>query len=57
MGEDHLGLNHLPQPTWDIIGRALKEYRGGVSLEVFSLEDLSPSLERIQELATGEELA
>jgi sugar phosphate isomerase/epimerase len=54
-GQDHLGLDHLPQQEWDIICRALKEFRGGVSLEVFSLDDLSPSLQRIQELVTGEE--
>jgi adenosylcobalamin phosphodiesterase len=54
-GEDHLGLEHLPQQTWDLICRALKEYRGGISLEVFSLDDLSPSLHRIQELVIGEQ--
>jgi hypothetical protein len=31
----------------------LKEYRGVVSLEVFSLEDLIPSLERIEEIIKG----
>ena len=56
-GQDHLGLDHLPQQEWDIICRALKEFQGGVSLEVFSLDDLSPSLQRIQELVTGEEHA
>jgi sugar phosphate isomerase/epimerase len=54
-GVDHLGLDHIPQPTWNIIRRALQEFRGGVSLEVFSMDDLVPSLQRIQELITGEE--
>ncbi len=54
-GEDHLGLDHIPQQEWDVICQALKEFRGGVSLEVFSLGDLIPSLHRIQELVRGED--
>jgi hypothetical protein len=54
-GQDHLGLQHIPPQTWDIICQALKEFRGGVSLEVFSLDDLIPSLHRIQEIVRGEE--
>jgi sugar phosphate isomerase/epimerase len=54
-GQDHLGLQHIPPQTWDIICQALKEFRGGVSLEVFSLGDLIPSLHRIQEIVRGEE--
>jgi sugar phosphate isomerase/epimerase len=53
-GEDHLGLDHIPPQEWGIICQALREFRGGVSLEVFSLDDLIPSLERIQELVQGE---
>jgi sugar phosphate isomerase/epimerase len=53
-GIDHLGLDHLAPKEWGCICQALREYRGGVSLEVFSLEDLIPSLERIQELVRGE---
>ena len=29
-GQDHLGLQHIPPQTWDIICQALKEFRGGV---------------------------
>jgi sugar phosphate isomerase/epimerase len=54
-GVDHLALDHIPPPTWNIICRALQEFRGGISLEVFSVDDLVPSLQRIQELVTGEE--
>jgi sugar phosphate isomerase/epimerase len=54
-GEDHLGLDHIPQQEWNIICRALKEFRGVVSLEVFSVDDLIPSLPRIQKLVRGEE--
>jgi sugar phosphate isomerase/epimerase len=56
-GEDHLGLNHIPPQTWEAICQALQEYCGGVSLEVFSLNDLIPSLQRMQELIRGEEIA
>ena len=52
-GQDHRGLDHIPSQAWDIICRGLKEYRGVVSLEVFSLEDLIPSLERIEEIIKG----
>jgi sugar phosphate isomerase/epimerase len=54
-GVDHVGLNHIPPRVWDIIGQALKAYQGGVSLEVFNLDDLIPSLERIQELVRGDD--
>jgi sugar phosphate isomerase/epimerase len=54
-GQDHLVLDHIPQQEWNLICRALKEFRGGVSLEVFSVDDLIPSLHRIQELVRGEE--
>ena len=54
-GQDHLGLEHIPPPEWAIICQALQEFRGGVSLEVFSVDDLIPSLHRIQELVRGEE--
>ena len=52
-GHDHRGLDHIPSQTWGTILRGLKEYRGVVSLEVFSLEDLIPSLERMEELIKG----
>jgi sugar phosphate isomerase/epimerase len=53
-GNDHCGLEHIPSPEWQLIGQALRDYRGGVSIEVFSLNDLAPSLLRIQELIEGE---
>jgi sugar phosphate isomerase/epimerase len=53
-GHDHRGLDHIPSQTWGTIFQGLKEYRGVVSLEVFSLEDLIPSLERIEEIIKGE---
>ncbi len=53
-GEDHLALDHIPQPEWNIICRSLQEFRGVVSLEVFSVDDLIPSLPRIQKLVRGE---
>jgi adenosylcobalamin phosphodiesterase len=52
-GRDHRGVNHIPSQTWDAIIRGLEEYRGVVSLEVFSLEDLIPSLERIAAISKG----
>ena len=47
-GRDHLGIHWIPEQTWDPIYRALEQsFTGGVSLEVFSLEELIPSLHRI----------
>lgn len=53
-GHDHCGLEYIPPQEWGLIGQALRDYRGGVSVEVFSLDDLAPSLLRIQELIEGE---
>ena len=50
-GRDHCGIQWIPQRQWETIKRALKDYSGGVSIEVFSLEDLQPSLTRMQEMA------
>lgn len=50
-GRDHCGIQWIPQRQWETIKRALKDYSGGVSIEVFSLEDLQPSLSRMQEMA------
>ncbi len=47
-GRDHLGIHWIPEETWNPIHRALKEsFTGGVSLEVFSLQELIPSMHRI----------
>ncbi len=48
-GRDHLGTRWIIPETWDRIHRALMEsFTGGVSLEVFSIEELIPSLLRMQ---------
>jgi sugar phosphate isomerase/epimerase len=49
-GRDHSGIQFIPQDEWNSIYQALRgDFTGGVSLEVFSLEDLIPSLQRIRE--------
>ena len=53
-GKDHTGLDHIPLAEWRIICRALERYDGGVSLEVFSIDDLLVSLKRMQEMARME---
>ncbi len=53
-GKDHTGLDHITPAEWRIICRALEKYDGGVSLEVFSIDDLAVSLNRMQELARRE---
>lgn len=46
-GRDHLGIHWLPEETWNLIRETLLEsFTGGVSLEVFSLNELAPSLGR-----------
>ena len=50
-GRDHSGIHWIPPETWDLIHRVLREsFTGGVSLEVFSLEELAPSFHRMQKL-------
>jgi sugar phosphate isomerase/epimerase len=46
-GKDHLGLEFIPPAEWRIICKALSDYRGGASIEVFSLSDLFFSLNRM----------
>jgi sugar phosphate isomerase/epimerase len=41
---DHLGVHRIPEETWNQIRRALSNFAGGVSIEVFNLEELVPSL-------------
>lgn len=43
-GEDHLGIDRLSEEELSLILSYLKDFRGIVSLEVFSLEDLISSL-------------
>ena len=55
-GKDHTGLDHIPPAEWGVICKALEEYDGGLCLEVFSLDDLAVSLNRIQEIVKKEGL-
>ncbi len=48
-GADHRGTYGIPPMQWKDISEALAGYRGGVSLEVFSLQDLSSSMEHLRE--------
>lgn len=43
-GVDHRGVHLLPGPIWEGISRMLQDYQAGVSIEVFSLEDLRESM-------------
>lgn len=48
-GADHRGAHGIYPVEWRAISEALAGYRGGVSLEVFSLQDLSSSMDRLWE--------
>ncbi len=48
-GLDHQGAHGIPPMEWKAISEALAAYKGGVSLEVFSLQDLSSSMKRLEE--------
>jgi len=50
-GRDHRSLAGVPDEAWSFVSDWLKTYRGGVSLEVFSRDDLRTSLVRMAELA------
>jgi sugar phosphate isomerase/epimerase len=49
-GKDHQALTAIPDPDWLAVTETLRRYRGGLSLEVFSLEALRDSLTRMAEL-------
>lgn len=49
-GRDHQALTEIPHREWLAIADFLRTYRGGVSLEVFSLADLRVSLEKMAEI-------
>jgi sugar phosphate isomerase/epimerase len=49
-GKDHLALDLIPHNQWEVLRRALEGYDGGVSIEVFSLDDLTLSLVRVMEI-------
>jgi sugar phosphate isomerase/epimerase len=48
-GIDHLGINRLPEVSLQLILSHLYEYKGIVSIEVFSIEDLQRSLTILEE--------
>lgn len=48
-GIDHLGIDHLDEETVDLVLSRLKHYTGVLSIEVFSLKDLSNSLKVLEE--------
>ena len=49
-GRDHRSLMGIPDREWRIIAAFLKDYRGGLSIEVFSRNDLHRSLTRMEEM-------
>ena len=49
-GRDHRSLAGIPDREWRIITAFLKDYQGGLSIEVFSREDLHRSLTRMEEM-------
>jgi sugar phosphate isomerase/epimerase len=49
-GADHRGADAIPEKEWEMIFRRLESYKGGLSLEVFSLEDLRASMVRLEEM-------
>ena len=51
-GRDHKGLEHIGDDDWWTIRSYLSTYEGGLSIEVFSLDDLVTSMARIGELQT-----
>jgi len=53
-GKDHLGLDLIAPAQWGVIRSSLEGYGGGVSIEVFSLDDLTPSLARMLEISRKE---
>jgi sugar phosphate isomerase/epimerase len=48
-GIDHLGIDRLPEPFLKLILSFLRDYKGTVSIEVFSIEDLKRSLILLEE--------
>jgi hypothetical protein len=49
-GRDHRLLAGIPDREWGMVASFLKDFRGGLSLEVFSLEDLHRSLTKMEAL-------
>lgn len=49
-GRDHRGLEAVPAEAWEKISFYLDSYEGGLSIEVFSFEDLKTSMARLEDL-------
>jgi sugar phosphate isomerase/epimerase len=49
-GQDHLALDQLATSDSELIMRVLKQFRGSVSLEVFSFDHLKKSLSHLEKL-------
>jgi sugar phosphate isomerase/epimerase len=47
-GVDHLGVQWISSGDWEMICRFLKDYTGGLSIEIFSKDDLAASLDRLR---------
>jgi hypothetical protein len=48
-GSDHLGIQTLPEPVLNLILSSLRDYHGIVSIEVFSISELTNSLSVLEE--------
>jgi len=47
-GVDHLGVQWISPGDWEMISSLLADYTGGLSIEIFSIEDLAASLDRLE---------
>jgi sugar phosphate isomerase/epimerase len=56
-GKDHQSLERLKSDQKKIVSQILKNFRGVVSLEVFSLEDLIPSLFALERIYGEDEIS
>jgi sugar phosphate isomerase/epimerase len=48
-GVDHKSVQWISKGDWEMICRLLADYDGGLSIEIFSLDDLATSLDRLQD--------
>jgi len=49
-GKDHRSLAGIPDGAWGAVSTFLRDFRGSASIEVFSWDDLEPSLRRLEGL-------
>jgi sugar phosphate isomerase/epimerase len=47
-GVDHLGVQWISPDDWEMISSLLVDYTGGLSIEIFSMDDLAASLDRLK---------